>query len=124
LKKQVRKTKYHGGSTLGKKLNGAAVALHPQSPFKALELTFAPSHVMLLADAELNTVKLSDLAYYVPSTSTLLEFVADAATYSKFIAAEEILEEGGKVFLICDKGALKTANAHFVKILAWYSKKE
>jgi hypothetical protein len=28
------------------------------------------------------------------------------------------------VFLICDKGALKTSNAHFVKILAWYSKKE
>ncbi len=28
------------------------------------------------------------------------------------------------MFLVCDKGALKTANAHFVKILAWYSRKE
>ena len=71
-----------------------------------------------------NLVKLSDLAYSVPSASTLSEFVADAATDSKFVAAEEILEEGAQVFLICDKGALKTANAHFVKILAWYSKKE
>jgi hypothetical protein len=124
LKKQVKKTKYHGGSALGKRLYGAAVALNPQSSFKALELTFALSHAALLADAGVNLVKLSDLAYSVPSGSTLSEFVADAATDSKFVAAEEILEEGAKVFLICDKGALKTANAHFVKILAWYSKKE
>jgi hypothetical protein len=124
LKKQVNKTKYHGGSALGKRLYGAAVALNPQSSFKALELTFALSHAALLADAGVNLVKLSDLAYSVPSASTLSEFVADAATDSKFVAAEEILEEGAKVFLICDKGALKTANAHFVKILAWYSSKE
>jgi hypothetical protein len=42
----------------------------------------------------------------------------------KFVAADKILEDDARVFLICDKGALKTENAHFVKILAWYSKKE
>ena len=114
LKKQVKKTKYHGGSALGKRLYGAAAALNPQSSFKSLELTFALSHAALLADAGVNLVKPSYPAYSVPS----------ASTDSKFVAAEEIIEEGAKVFLICDKGALKTANAHFVKILAWYSKKE
>ena len=31
---------------------------------------------------------------------------------------------GRNSLLIYDKGALKVANAHFVKILAWYSRKE
>jgi hypothetical protein len=69
-------------------------------------------------------VNLKHLASSTSSASPLLEFVADAATDSTFLAAEEILEEGSKVFLICDKGALKVANAHSVKILAWYSRKE
>ena len=124
LKKQVTKTKYHGGSPLGKRLYGATAALNPQSSFGNLELTIALSHSALLADAGIELVNYRDLASSVPSASKLSEFVADSATDSKFLAAEEILEEGAKVFLVCDKGALKTANAHFVKILAWYSRKE
>jgi hypothetical protein len=124
LKKQVTKTKYHGGSPLGKRLYGATAALNPQSSFGNLELTIALSHSALLADAGIELVNYRDLACSVPSASKLSEFVADSATDSKFLAAEEILEEGAKVFLVCDKGALKTANAHFVKILAWYSRKE
>jgi hypothetical protein len=71
----------------------------------------------LLADVRVKLVNLSDLAYCFPSASKLSEFVADAASDSKCVAAEEILEEGPNIFLICDKGALKTTNLHFVKIL-------
>jgi hypothetical protein len=123
LKKQVTKTKYHGGSLLGKRLYGATAALNPQSAFGNLELTIALSHAALLADAGMDLVNLKHLASSTPSASKLLEFVADAATDSTFLAAEEILEEGSEMFLICDKGALKVANAHSVKILAWYSRK-
>ena len=123
MKKQVTKTKYHGGSLLGKRLSGATAALNPQCNFGNLELTIALSHAALLADAGMDLVNLKHLASSTPSASKLLEFVADAATDSTFLAAEEILEEGSEMFLICDKGALKVANAHSVKILAWYSRK-
>jgi hypothetical protein len=104
--------KYHGGSPLGKRLYGATAALNPQSPFGNLELTIALSHVALLVDAGIHLVNLKDLASSTPSAAKLSEFASDAATDSKFLAVVKILEEGAKVFLICDKGALKVANAH------------
>jgi hypothetical protein len=123
--------KYRGNSPLGKLLYGAMAALNPQRSFKNLKLIIALSHAALHFPMQpywqipgIDIVNLKDLASSTPSASKLTELVANAATNSKFLAVEEILEEGTKVFLICDKGALKVANAHFVKILAWYSRKE
>jgi hypothetical protein len=50
--------------------------------------------------------------------------VIDAATDSTFITAEEIITEGARLFLLCDKGAKKTSNSHFVKLLCWWCKAE
>jgi hypothetical protein len=68
------------------------------------------------------SIDLENIAKTVPSASTLKEFVIDAATDSAFQAWKEIVEDNCKLFLLCDKGAKKTANAHFVKILCWWSK--
>jgi hypothetical protein len=68
------------------------------------------------------TMDLKKLANTVPSAATLKDFIIDAATDSAFQAWEEIVQESLKLFLLCDKGAKKTANAHFVKILCWWSK--
>jgi hypothetical protein len=62
------------------------------------------------------------LANTVPSTATLKDCIIDAATDSAFLAWEEIVQESSKLFLLCDKGAKKTANTHLVKILCWWSK--
>jgi hypothetical protein len=85
------------------------------------------NHKMLIntVDSRHTTiVQSNNLVGLVTSASKLTEFVADTATYSTFLAAEEILKDGAKVCLICDKGASKIANAHSIKILAWYSRKE
>ena len=97
----------------------APAALNSQSSFGNLELTIALSHSALLADAGIELVNYRDLACSVPSASKLSEFVADSATDSKFLAAEEILEEGAKVFIVCDTVPLQTANTTFVTIWAW-----
>ena len=39
-----------------------------------------------------------------------------------FSAAEEIIVESARLFLLCDKGAKKTSNSHFVKLLCWWCK--
>ena len=71
---------------------------------------------------ELRNIDLKNIAKTVPSASTLKEFVIDSATDSAFQAWDEIVQHNCKLFLLCDKGAKKTANAHFVKILCWWSK--
>jgi hypothetical protein len=123
LEKQKSHTVYHGTSR-GARFYGAAAALNPQSSFKNMEIIFALAQAALLTDAGFDDVELEDFACSVPSAQTISEHVAKTATDSKFLAAEEILSVESKVFLICDTGALKTQNAHFVKILAWYSKEE
>ena len=65
---------------------------------------------------------LKKIAKTVPSASTLKDFVIDAATDSAFQTWVEIVEDNFKLFLLCDKGANKTAYAHFVKIMCWWSK--
>ncbi len=70
----------------------------------------------------MQSIDSENIAKTVPSASTLKEFVIDAATDSAFQAWKEIVEDNCKLFLLCDKGAKKTANAHFVKILCWWSK--
>ncbi len=84
LKKQVTKTKYHGGSPLGKRLYGATAALNPQSSFGNLELTIALSHSALLADVGIDLVNYRDQACSVPSASKLSEFVADSELQRKY----------------------------------------
>jgi hypothetical protein len=66
------------------------------------------------------SIDLENIAKTVPSASTMKELVIDAATNSAFQAWKEIVEDNCKLFLLCDKGAKKTANAHFVKILCWW----
>jgi hypothetical protein len=50
----------------------------------------------------------------------LKEFLVDSATDSAIQAWDEIVQHNCKLFLLCDKGAKETANAHFVKILCWW----
>jgi hypothetical protein len=79
-------------------------ALNPRSSLENTALTIA-----LAQGALLNDFNLEDIAGSAPAADTLGQLVCDTATYSKFLASEEILAEGSKVFLICDKGALKTS---------------
>ena len=76
---------------------------------------------VLLADAGIN-IDYKNIARNVPSATTLKDLVVDAATDSTFAAAEEIMKEGARNFLLCDKGAKKTSNSHFVKLLCWWCK--
>jgi hypothetical protein len=109
----------YSGSTLGKRLYGAAAALNPQSSLKNLEVTASLVHAALLADAGINT-KCDQIAKNVPSATTFKELIVDAATNSTFSAAEEIIAEAARLFLLCNKGAKKTSNSHFVKLLCWW----
>ncbi len=111
------------GTPLGKKLYAHAAALSPQNSFKNLEMILALNQAAFLVDSgvELRNIDLKKIAKTVPSASTLKEFVIDSATDSAFQAWDEIVQHNCKLFLLCDKGAKKTANAHFVKILCWWS---
>jgi hypothetical protein len=111
------------GTPLGKKLYAHAAALSPQNSFKNLEMILALNQAAFLVDSgvELKNIDLKKVAKTVPSASTLKEFVIDSATDSAFQAWDEIVQHNCKLFLLCDKGAKKTANAHFVKILCWWS---
>ena len=111
------------GTPLGKKLYAHAAALSPQNSFKNLEMILALNQAAFLVDSgvELKNIDLKKVAKTVPSASTLKEFVIDSATDSAFQAWKEIVQHNCKLFLLCDKGAKKTANAHFVKILCWWS---
>jgi hypothetical protein len=111
-------------STKQQELYAHAAALSPQNSFKYLEMILALNQAAFLVDSGfgMNSIDLKKIAKTVPSASTLKDFVIDAATGSAFQAWEEIVEDDFKLFLLCDKGAKKTANAHFVKILCWWSK--
>jgi hypothetical protein len=71
----------------------------------------------------LKNIDLKKIAKTAPSASTLKEFVIDSATDSAFQAWDEVVQHNCKLFLLCDEGAKKTANAHFVKILSTLDKK-
>ena len=86
-----------------------------------MEIIIALSHAALLTDANI-PFSLDKLASSVPSATSLRHYINSLAADNLFDACEEILSLGARVYLMCDKGALKTANAHFVKILCWYSK--
>ena len=88
-----------------------------------MEVTTALVHATLLADAGIDT-DYKVIARNAPSASTLKEFIIDAATDSTFDAVEEIVNEGGQIFLMCDKGAKKTSNSHFITLLCWWCKSE
>jgi hypothetical protein len=111
------------GTPLGKKLYAHAAALSPQNSFKNLEMTLALNQSAFLVDSgvELKNIDLKKIAKTVPSALMLKEFVIDSATDSAFQAWDEIVQHNCKLFLLCDKGAKKTANAQFVKILCWWS---
>jgi hypothetical protein len=125
LKTHISKGRYCG-SDLGQRLYGAALALSPTTSLESFELITAMTHAALLADAGLVVdIDITQCGDASPSASTLRKFIDCAAVDSLFCASQEILQEIAKVFLICDKGAGgKVANAHFVKILCWYSQKE
>jgi hypothetical protein len=112
------------GKPLGQKLYAHAAAITPQNTFKNLEMILALNQAALLVDSGIgiSSIELEKTAKTVPSASTVKDFVIDAATNSAFQAWEEIVEDNCKSVLLCDKGAKKTANAHFVKILCWWSK--
>mgnify|MGYP002812481187 CR=1 FL=1 len=120
---QVSGSSKYKGTVLGRRLYGAAAALNPQSSLKNLEVTTSLVHAALLADAGIGG-QYANIAKNVPSATTFKECVIDAATDSTFITAEEIITEGARLFLLCDKGAKKTSNSHFVKLLCWWCKAE
>jgi hypothetical protein len=66
----------------------------------------------------LKNIDLEKIAKTVPSALMLGDFVIDSATYSAFQAWDEIVQHNCKFFLLFDKGAKKTAVAHFVKFCA------
>jgi hypothetical protein len=86
---------------------------------KNLEVTASLVHAALLADAGINT-KYDQIAKNVRSATAFKELIVDAATDSTFSAAEEIIAEAAQLFLLCDKGAKKTTNSHFVELLCWW----
>jgi hypothetical protein len=111
------------GTPLGKKLYAHAAALSPQKSFKNLEMILALNQAVFLVDSGvcLKNIDLEKIAKTVLSATALKEFVIDSATDSAFQAWDEIVQHNCKLFLLCDKEAKKTANAHFVKILCWWS---
>jgi hypothetical protein len=123
VKQATGRDNYHG-TPLGKKLYAHAAALSPQNSFKNLEVILALNQAAFLVDSGVGfkNKDLEKLSNTVPSATTLKDFVINAATDSAFQAWEEIVQDQSKLFLLCDKGAKKTANAHFVKILCWWSK--
>jgi hypothetical protein len=105
-------------------LYAPAATLSPQTSFKNLELILALNQAAFLVDSGVGFREedLKKLANTVPSAATLKDFIIDAATDSAFLAWEEMVQDSSKFVLLCDKGAKKTASAHFVKILCWWSK--
>jgi hypothetical protein len=123
IKQGTSRKIYKNGQPLAKKLYAQAAALSPQTSLKNLELMLALSQAAFLVDCDVGftDTQIEKLANSVPSASSLREYVIDAATDSAFEAWDEIVQESSKLFLLCDKGAKKTENAHFVKILCWWS---
>jgi hypothetical protein len=107
----------------GKKLYAHAAALSPQNSLENLEMILALKQAAVLVDScvGLKSIDLEKIAKTVPSASTLKEFVIDSVTDSAFQAWNEIVQHNCKLFLLCDKGSKKAANAHFIKIMCWWS---
>lgn len=120
----TNKTQIYRGTLLGKMLLGALVALCPQSSLENLEVVVSLARASFLADVGLPVHHIVESGRSSPSASTLLQVVKECATDSMYIAASEILEDGCKVYLICDKGAKKGDHTHFVKLLSWYSRRD
>jgi hypothetical protein len=88
-----------------------------------MEVTTQLVHAALLADAGIDA-DYKKIAKNIPSAWTMKDLVIDAATDATFDAVEDIMSEGAHIFLMYDKGAKKTSNSHFVKLLCWWSKTE
>ena len=108
---------------MGQRLYAASCALSPQVSFHSQELSIALFHAALLADSDVH-VDYSKIPKNTPSRWALHEYMKDLAADTTLLAQTEIISEAAKVFLLCDKGAKKGTNAHFVKILCWWSKTE
>ena len=50
--------------------------------------------------------------------------VKDMATDATLIAHDNIVSDGAWLFLLCDKGAKKGTQCHFVKIICWWNKQD
>jgi hypothetical protein len=124
MKQAMGSGRYIGKVPLAEQLYGAAAVLSPQNSLKDVELALALTQAAFLVDCGVGLEErdLQKIANTVPSARTLQAFMNDAAADSAFEAWHEIVTEGSKLFLLCDKGAKKTQNAHFVKILCWWSK--
>jgi hypothetical protein len=84
-------------------------------------MTLALNQAAFLVDSGVGLKNINKkIAKTVPSALTLKDFVIDSATDSAFQVWDEIVQQNYKLFLLCDKGAKKTANAHFIKILCWW----
>jgi hypothetical protein len=123
MKQATGSGRYTGKVPLAKQLYGAASVLSPQNSLKNLELVLALTQAAFLVDCGVGLKErdLQKIANTVPSARMLQALITDAAADSAFEAWDEIVTEGSKLFLLCDKGAKNTQNAHFVKILCWWS---
>jgi hypothetical protein len=111
LNRAIGTSRYTGSSPLAKQLCATAAALSPQNSFKNMELVLAlllnQATFRVDCDIGLKEEDISKLANTVSSASKLKDFVADAAADSSFEAWDEIVTEGCKLFILCDKGARK-----------------
>ena len=123
IMKQTSGRGCYAGTKLGQRLYAASCVLSPQVSFHSQELTIALCHAALLANSKVDQIDYSKIPKNTPSRWALQEYIKDLAADTTFLAKMEIVSEAAKVFLLCDKGAKKGANAHFVKILCWWSKK-
>ena len=88
-------------------------------------MSFALAKAAVLADGELaNANSLPGISRSSPSERTLREYIKDLATDVTFLALSKIKQEKAQLYLMCGKGAKKATNAHFVKILCWWSPKD
>jgi hypothetical protein len=109
MERQAVANRYSHGTDMGESLYKGAIAMMPRGSQKAMEFVFLLSKADVLADANVNIRNLDDISGSTPPASKISEWVYDGAADSKFLASQEILSKKCKVYLICDKGALKTA---------------
>ena len=119
--KQTSSREFYFGTRMGQRLYAASCVLSPQASFQSQELSITLCNAALLADSEVEA-DFTKIPKNTPSRWALQEYIKDLAADATFLAQSEIVSKGANVFLLCDKGAKKGANAHFVKILCWWSK--
>jgi hypothetical protein len=118
LTDQLSLGKYNGNEN-GNRIYGSMLALSPQTSLDSMALLIPMSYAALFANANI-PVQPKCLAASAPSASALIGMIDKVATDAMFCALNEINTEQSRVFLICDKGP----RGNFVKIIAYYSKKE